>query len=74
MALPKELVEFFEAVTAEEDRVHETLQMNTGHGMTKARELFESHFNRKYHHGDNVKYDIARVNVILRNEGAMPLC
>lgn len=68
------LNEFFNAVDAEQKRVSEVLQMQTWNGMMKARKIYAAHFNTPVEHGMNVLYDIARVNVIRRNENREGLC
>ncbi len=72
--MTEELQTFFDAVVAEEHRIEKDLQMHTWAGMVTARNIFSAHFNRPVMHGDNVKYDLARVNVIRRNKGQEGLC
>ena len=50
------------------DKITGTLE-----GQSKVKEAFEKQFKRKYQHGDNIVYDVARVNILRKLRGESPL-
>jgi hypothetical protein len=62
---------FQNQVFTELDRVSKL--KNTLHGWENMIKIFENHFGKKYQHGDNVAYEISRVNILLESEGRAKL-
>jgi ribosomal protein S17E len=64
--------ELMQQLPAEIKRVTE--MTNTFEGWRNVIAIYEKHFNEKYEHGDNVVYEVARVNILRKLRNAETLC
>lgn len=67
-----ELMNLMSQIQTEMKRVKEIT--HTLQGSQKLISIFENQFNRKYEHGDNLVYEVARVNVLRILDNLEPLC